>query len=172
MTLPPPAAWYLVHTKARQERTAFENLQRQGYHVFLPFVRVRRRIRQRVVSRTEALFPRYLFILLAATRDDFAPVRSTIGVSALVHFGERYAQVPEEFVEYLQKAADEDGVCLRMTQEPHIGDRVVLLDGPLAGCAAVLTARRGSERVAVLLHIAGRHVQVEVSAASLGCADT
>ncbi len=33
-------AWYLIHTKPRQEHIALTNLERQGYTCYLPLLRV------------------------------------------------------------------------------------------------------------------------------------
>ena len=56
--------WYLVHTKPRQEKCALENLQRQGFHCYLPTL-PSEKIRQGVLMvADEPLFPRYLFIRL------------------------------------------------------------------------------------------------------------
>ena len=36
LTLPPNHAWYLVHTKGRQEDTVITNLQRQNFRCYMP----------------------------------------------------------------------------------------------------------------------------------------
>ena len=76
-------AWYLIYTKPRQERYARENLERQGYEVYLPLIRDRRRRKGRYVETVDALFPRYLFIHLDQDTDNWSPIRSTFGVSGL-----------------------------------------------------------------------------------------
>ena len=89
-------AWYLVHAKPRQEDTALANLARQGFEAFLP--RMRRQVRHagRWRERVEALFPRYLFVSLDPETHDWAPIRSTVGVSSLVRFGDEPARVPPD----------------------------------------------------------------------------
>ena len=57
-------SWYLVVTKPQSEFKAQENLSRQGYETYLPLVQTSRRRNGKIVNRTEALFPRYLFIYL------------------------------------------------------------------------------------------------------------
>ncbi len=157
------AAWYLVQTKPRQERTALVNLERQGYRSFLPLIRLRRRHGGRAVTKVEAMFPRYLFVHLTEAVDNFAPIRSTIGVANLVRFGQRYAQVPETLVTRLSADCDENGIIEHEALTPTVGDSVVVLDGPFAGYEAILAANKPRDRVAILLQLAGRHVQVELS---------
>ncbi len=87
-------AWYLVYSKPQQERVALENLERQGFTAYLPLVRARRRRQTRVVHVIEPMFPRYLFVNLSDLTDDWGPIRSTIGVSNLVRFGNEAARAP------------------------------------------------------------------------------
>lgn len=54
-------AWYLVHSKARQEDTRVANLERQRYQACLPRMCRRGWHADRWRERAEALFPHYLF---------------------------------------------------------------------------------------------------------------
>ncbi len=151
-------AWYLVYAKPRQERLALENLCRQGYTAYLPLIGNRRR-----GERAEPMFPRYLFVRLTAAVDNFAPIRSTFGVSRLVKFGDRYAILPDDFVTALTERADSDGVIESPAQELMSGERVVISAGALAGYEAIFSAGLGKQRIAVLLEIAGRTLRVDTA---------
>ena len=155
-------AWYLIYTKPQQERVALDNLQRQGYEAYLPLIRNRKRRHSRYVQVVEAMFPRYLFVHLSDETDNWAPIRSTIGVSNLVRFGMHAARVPGDLIELLEARADADGVHALHTREPRPGDRVHIVDGVLAGLDAIFEARTGRERVLVLLEIADRSARVQV----------
>lgn len=157
-----PGRWYLVQSKPRQERLACENLRRQHYEAFLPLVRMHGRRKGEAYARVEPMFPRYLFVRLRPAHDNFAPIRSTLGVTQLVRFGDAYARAPDELVASLQAAADADGVRDLPPLALTPGARVELLDGVMAGYEAIFTARRGRDRVALLLEIAGRQVEIEV----------
>jgi len=93
--------WYAVYTKARQETVAEENLQRQGFETFLPWITQLRRRRGKWLDVTEPLFPRYLFTRLDPAGQDIGPIRSTFGVTRLVTFGDRLRAVPETLIESL-----------------------------------------------------------------------
>jgi transcriptional antiterminator RfaH len=160
-------AWYLIHSKPRRERVALDNLERQGYRAYLPLARVYRRERGRVAARIEPLFPRYLFLRLSDRDEDWGPIRSTIGVSALVRFGATPARLPDAFVETLRAREGEDGVQDLPWRELAVGERVRIVDGALAGLEAVFQARTGAERVVVLLQVAERLVRVELGAGSV-----
>ncbi|MEN9764019.1 MAG: transcription/translation regulatory transformer protein RfaH, partial [Pseudomonadota bacterium] len=47
MSAPSTIAWYLVHTKPRQEDIALMNLERQGYTCYLPRLSVEKARRRR-----------------------------------------------------------------------------------------------------------------------------
>lgn len=151
--------WHLVQTKARQEALAREHLERQGYRTWLP----RLRLRTRRGPRVEPMFPGYLCVRLCPDVDDFGPVRSTVGVLRLVRFGGVFARIPDDMVAEIDARAAADGVCEPPERPLEPGDRVEIVDGALAGYAAVVASVRRSDRIALLLDIAGRHVSVVAS---------
>ena len=103
------SAWRLVHTKPRQEREARKQLERQGYVVYLPMLQGSRHQRGKVINTATPLFPRYLFIHLTAGVDDWAPIRSTLGVSSLVRFGMEPARVPSRLITDIKAREGADG---------------------------------------------------------------
>lgn len=163
----PIKSWYLVYTKPRQEEIALTNLVRQGYGVYLPHVRQVRKRRQQRVEVIEPLFPRYLFIYLDTHSDNWGPIRSTLGVSALVRFGQEPARVPAELVDFLRTREDGEGLHEWAEQEFLSGDRVRVAEGALLGYEGILLARTSRERVVVLLDILGRQVRTKIAATHL-----
>jgi transcriptional antiterminator RfaH len=123
--------WYLVHTKIRQEATALENLERQGFQCFLPLMQLEKLRRNTLQVVHEPMFPRYLFIRLGSDvgAQSWAPIRSTQGVSRLVTFGQTPAKVQEELVEQIRAQCDQ-GV-----QRRHFvpGEKVEVSHGRLPG---------------------------------------
>ncbi|MFZ1575259.1 MAG: transcriptional activator RfaH [Chromatiaceae bacterium] len=155
--------WYAVHTKARDERLAEENLQRQGFATFLPRIKGSKHRRGRWLEVVEPLFPGYLFTRLDLLLQDTSPIRSTRGVLGLVRFGGDPAPVPPGLVEQLMAAtASEDGV-VRQEHLFHPGDQVEIVTGPFAGLPASILAETGKERVELLLELLGRANKVVIS---------
>ncbi len=157
-------AWYLVYSKPQQERLALENLERQGYEAYLPFIRSRRRRGGRYVSVIEPMFPRYLFLHLSDETDNWGPIRSTIGVSKLVRFGDMPARVPDGLVATLKSREDNSGVQDLPLADFKSGDRVRIVEGPMAGYQGIFRARTSRERVVVLLEIVGQSARVQLAA--------
>jgi transcriptional antiterminator RfaH len=160
-------SWYLVYCKPRGEETAKVNLQRQGYEIYLPLVRQPRRRMGRRVICVEPLFPRYLFISLDTKQDNWAPIRSTVGVTSLVRFGMEPAAVPVELIELLKSREDAQGIQDLPAEEPKPGERIRILEGPMSGYEGVLLAKTSRERVVVLLDIVGRKTRAKVDLSNL-----
>lgn len=156
-------SWYLVVTKSQSEFKAQENLLRQGYEIYLPLVQTSRRRNGKNVKRTEAFFPRYLFISLDKETDNWSPIRSTIGVAGMVRFGGMPAQVPDSLVANLKKNENEFGLQIIDIKEFKNGDKVEIIDGPFEGYKAVYQKMKSTERVSVLLDIVGKNTQVTLS---------
>lgn len=146
-------SWYLVYCKQRQESIAQENLQRQHYETYLPFIKTLKRKRgQGLVEHTEPLFPRYLFIKLGEGIDDWAPIRSTIGVSGLVRFGHITAKVPDSLLAAVRASCDDEGFYNYLPQQLQNGESVRIIEGLFAGYEAIFLAPTGRERAEIMLN--------------------
>ena len=156
-------SWYLVVTKPQSEFKAQENLLRQNYEVYLPLVQTSRRRNGKVINRTEAFFSRYLFIHLDKETDNWAPIRSTIGVAGLVRFGGLPAMVPQNMILDLKNNENEFGLQSTDIKVLKQGDKVEIIDGPFEGYQAIYQKMKNTERVSVLLDIVGKNTQVTLS---------
>ena len=158
------SVWYLVQTKPRQEQVARENLERQRFGTYLPTLVNARRRAGRWRRVVEPLFPGYLFVRIDPGHDDVGVIRSTRGVVGLVRFGTRLLPVPDAVIDSLLCAQGGDEQApIDTTALFEEGDPVCFVEGPLAGREAIVCARTGTERVAVLLTLLGREQRVEVS---------
>jgi len=161
-------AWYLVHTRPRQEEIAREHLERQGYGVYLPRLQLPRRRRGRWHDVVEPLFPRYLFAGARRDEQSLHPIRSTRGVSALVRGGDSYTPVPVGLLDELRSREDAAGLHQLRPDDLQPGDRVQILAGPFAGLEAVFHSRQGADRVRVLLTIIGTSAPATLPAGLVG----
>ena len=160
-------SWYLIHAKPKQEELAKEHLERQDYSVYLPMAVVRRKRRGRSVRVVEAMFPRYLFIKLSDQTDDWGPIRSTIGVSTLVRFGQVPVRIPDTLVSSLSEREDSDGIQMLPEKDHQKGDRVRIAEGPMEGYEGLFQCKTSKERVILLLQIAEKSVNVELDTSQI-----
>ena len=155
--------WYLIYAKPRQEKTAVDNLLRQAYEVYFPQIQVTRNRNSVRKVTIEPLFPRYLFIRLDAHTDNWAPIRSTLGVTALVRFGAEPARVPDAFVDYLKSRQNAEGLHEWAQPALQIGSRARVVSGPLAGYEGILVTKSSRERVILLMDMVGTQVRTQLS---------
>lgn len=160
---PAPRRWYVLQCKPREVFRAVEQLANQDYEAFAPSFRreaIRKGKREVVV---EPLFPHYCFVRLSDIADNWAPIRSTRGVSKLLRFGDLPLAVPDAIVTALQAreaALDNPHAQPKALFMP--GQTVTITEGPLAGLSAVFDARDGDERVILLLKLLHQQQRVHL----------
>ncbi|MDZ7841045.1 MAG: transcription/translation regulatory transformer protein RfaH [Gammaproteobacteria bacterium] len=166
--MPEEKRWYLVYAKPQKEELARVNLERQGYPTYLPMMRTPRRRSGRRIIRIEPMFPRYLFIHLDTESDNWAPIRSTLGVANLVRFGMYPSPVPEDLVNALRARENEEGIQDIPLHEFEEGQKVRIEEGPFMGYEGIFLAKTSQERVLVLLDIVGKAARAKVNIEHLG----
>jgi len=155
--------WLLAYTKPRGEQTAEDNLRRQGFEVFSPYLALQKRRRGKWVWVDEPLFPRYLFVG-ARAEQSIAPIRSTVGVTALVRFGGEVAEVPASLIADLQAAAKHTATRqYRFVQ----GQSVRIVGEHFSGIEGVFQMQEGEARAHVLVNLLGRPSMVRVELADV-----
>ena len=147
--------WYAIHSKPRQEERALENLQRQGFEAWLPLLTVGKVLRSKLVQVVEPMFSRYLFIRLDTEQTNWSPIRSTLGVSKLVSFGNRPAVVADELIEALQQMPEQ--APQRLIQP---GQQVKIVAGPLRGLEGIYQQADGELRAMVLIELLNKQHRI------------
>jgi len=159
--------WYVVHTKPRQEQRALENLEAQGYQCYLPFIQIEKIRRQKLTLEQEPLFARYLFIELDASSGgkSWSPIRSTLGVSKLVAFGNEPIKVATQLIKLLRQ--DVQPLAGQRIALHTSGDRVLIKDGPFAGLEAVYEMSDGEARAMVLIKLLSKTTRLTLPITSI-----
>lgn len=155
-------SWYLAYSRPRMESTAAFNLERQGFESYLPLFKTLRRTTQGLQPAFEAMFPRYVFLRPASTRQTLSTVASTRGVCGLVKFGGEAAPLRPELIEDIRaferhrNQADLDAIS---PIQP--GTRVRMRRGGWKGIEGLVVSV-ARQRVTFLLQMLGREKQVTV----------
>lgn len=158
--------WFAVRAKARHELEALHHFERQGFVAYLPRTLVRTTHARKVCWKQRPFFPGYLFLHLAPEERRWTTIRSTIGAIGAVHFGHHYPPLPDTFIEMLKAREDEQGVIVADRTPDAVfkaGERVRVLNGPMAGLEGVFVAMRGEERVLIMLDWLQRKVRAELA---------
>lgn len=161
--------WFAVLTKPRAEAEAVMGLTRQGFECLYPRTRRTVRAASGMVVRTEALFPRYVFLRSDPDLQSLAPVRSTRGCHGLVRFGLDPARVPDAVIDQIRERIDHEDGFVRLAPPPLLpGAPVRIKEGPFTGMDAIFQSEEGAARVRILLTLLGSERSIVVPRAALG----
>lgn len=155
--------WYLLQTKANQERQLCARLTAVAADVLLPVMRTNVRRWGRMTGTVVPLFPCYVF-----ARFDFEHewrnIRYTRGLRGVLRFGARPAVVPGRITDALRERCARGPI--EMPRRPLVsGESVRVIDGPLREFEGIFERRlSGSERIAILLSVMGVGARVVLPA--------
>jgi transcription antitermination factor NusG len=149
--------WWLVHTKARNEKALATDLEKKRIQYFLPLARLKRRYGGRTTEVELPLFPSYLF--LCGDEEDRYATLMTHRAAAVIGV-QNQAQLRMELRHVYR---------LTMSQEPvdlypgiRQGRRCRVVRGCLAGLEGVVLRRRDICRVYVGVEALGQSAELEV----------
>ena len=153
------AQWFAAYTTPRHEKAVVRQLSVRQVESFLPlYTSVRRWKNGCQVAVEQPLFPGYVFVCVQ--RRQSVKVLQVPGVVSIVGNGREPSELPSREIESLR-----EGLALRC-YEPHpylvIGDKVRIVEGPLAGMAGVLMRKKKSLRVVLTLDLIMQSVAVEI----------
>ena len=112
---------------------------------------VEKRVRQRIQKAVVPMFSRYLFIQLSDVTQNWSPIRSTLGVSKLVSFGNQPAKAPQSLIDFLREAPRKEVERLFA-----VGDTVQVINGPFKGLEGVYQAHESEMRAMILVELLGQ----------------
>ena len=168
-TIAENSKWILVYTKAKEEQKAKRNLQNQDFEIFLPMIAFAK-VNQSKSITLKAMFPGYLFVKINTELDKWNRIKSTRGVSHLVVFGQRLAEIPNQVIAYLKSGADENDIFRQKItrQEFQKGDKLVIEKGMFKDKEATFLAKKSKERVRILLRFVNHLITADIPASDVG----
>ena len=92
--------WVLIYTKAKEEKKANENLQRQGFKTFLPLIAPSNKNSE--LKSLVPVFPRYIFAQINFELENWTSIKSSYGVSNIVMFSEKFTPIPNHIIQLIQ----------------------------------------------------------------------
>jgi transcriptional antiterminator RfaH len=162
--------WYVVYTKPREENRAKENLENQGFEVFLPTCQIERIKNSKVSIFSEPLFPRYLFIQLDHVSSNWFPIRSTKGVVSLLRFGKESepVHVPDQMIVNLKNFLSNQSLIDRAFLE---NASIQICDGVFKGLVGIFKkineTSSGEQRALVLVELLGKLQKLSIPIKSI-----
>jgi transcription antitermination factor NusG len=132
-------AWYVLHTRPRQEKSLARHLHAAGVSFYLPAIPRRRRLSNRVLTAHMPLFPGYVFLF--ADRDER---QTALASNRIAHAIPVYDQA--RLWDDLRQVDRLLGTGVPVAAEARLapGTPVEITTGPLAGlCGTVIRTTSG-----------------------------
>lgn len=156
-----PINWYAVQTRARHEKRVADRFREQGLPIFLPLVSEIRRWSDRKKLVELPLFGCYVFVQVAASREERLRVCCVDGVLRIVGGKGEGSPIPNEQIEAVRTITSQQ---LAWSEHPFlkIGQRVRIKSGALNGVEGILVARDGDRTLVVSVDAIQRSLSVRI----------
>ena len=159
--------WVLIYTKAKEEKKANENLQRQGFETFLPLIAPTNKNSE--FKSLVPVFPRYFFAQIDLELHNWTTIKSSYGVSHIVMFSEKFTSIPNNIIEFMQDKLNQEGIYKENISvvDYQKGDPVSIKEGRFAGIDAIFLSKKSKDRVRLLLKLLNTSVLAEITASDI-----
>jgi transcription antitermination factor NusG len=164
MTFENQGHWYVAYTKHQHEKSVAAMLGKKGFDVLLPLYRSAHKWKDRMQTIELPVFPCYVFLKMSLERK--LAVLQTPGIFWLVGNAGNAEVVPDSDIEAIQKVTSSAALF-----EPHpflkSGDRVRVVEGPMAGVEGILTRVKNRYRVVLSVDLLQQALAVEIAVTSV-----
>lgn len=154
--------WWLLHTKPRQEKALFGDLERRGISAYLPLARLQRQYGKRRTTVEIPLFPGYLF--LCGTAEDRQAALTTNRIVRAIEVADQLRLVAD--LRRISRLVD-SGEPIDVYPGLRVGRECRVTGGPLRGLRGVVLRRRSVSRMYMGVDILGQSAVVEIDCALL-----
>ena len=151
--------WFALQTRPKNERKVESLLKQKGYECFTPTYRLKRKWSDRVVEIDFPLFPGYVFCRFSPSA--LGKAIATQGVTRIVGFGGRPAEVTIEEVEALQRLMQSNILREPWKYLPD-GIQVIVETGPLAGLQGIINTDEDKRQLIISVTLLQRSVAIQL----------
>lgn len=150
--------WYLLSTKSRSEKIAYDNLYNQDHETFLPTLTH--------TDKPAPLFPGYIFVKprLGAS---YVSIKSTRGVKQFIKFGDVFPVISESLIKFLRVRIEHFEAIITHQNKYRKGQIVYVENGPFKDFEAVFDSYDKDKSVFVLLKFLERTQKIKLREADL-----
>ena len=150
--------WYLLSTKSRSEKIAYDNLYNQGHEPFLPTLTH--------TNNLKALFPGYIFVK-PRHGSSYVSIKSTRGVKQFIKFGDIFPGISESLIEFLRTRIEHFETLAMQQKKYRKGQVVYVENGPFKNFEAVFDAYDRDKNVFILLKFLESTQRIKLKEADL-----
>ncbi|MGK7390840.1 MAG: transcription termination/antitermination protein NusG [Candidatus Cyclobacteriaceae bacterium M2_1C_046] len=152
--------WYVFYTKARWEKKTKQNLEKFGFEVLLPTIKVMRQWSDRKKKLEVPLFNSYIFVKEEEHR--IVDIMNIPGVSWNIRQEGKPAYLRDEELKMIKRLTDSGyAVEAEGYDELEKGDEVEIIDGPLKGFKGIID-NSVEKNFRVIIPSIGQAVKVQI----------
>jgi len=155
--------WYALYTRPRFEKRVDTDLREDGYEVYLPIMRTRKKWSDRMKWVDMPMFSGYIFAKVSSR--EYHKILKHPAVMKYISFGGQPSIVPEKCIQAIQRALGE-GVDFEVTStifKP--GQAIEVTAGPMIGCSGEVIRYAGKKSLLVRIGDTGLNLVVQMPAA-------
>ncbi len=161
ITFNQPYKWYAVYTRSRAEKKVNTQLERKGIKTYLPLLKERRKLSDRIKMVEEPLLSGYIFVKVS--NKEYYDVLVTPGAIRYVCFEGKPTPIPDRQIEDLKIFIENRDCKIEVTSE-HIrkGDFIKVIYGPLKNVSGEVVEIRGKRRILLRFSSLGYCIHAEM----------
>lgn len=154
-------SWFAIQTRSRHEKLVSFLLQARGISQYLPMITEVHRWSDRNQHVEVPLFPGYVFVHLADSKERQVEVLRLPGVVGFVGVHQQGTVIPEEQIEAVRTLVDRN---VPWTAHPFLkeGQRVRVRGGSLDGVEGTFLRRNGKESLIISVEVIQRSLAVSI----------
>lgn len=165
-------AWYCIRANCGYARRAHRGLTEQKFHAYLPIETRWIKHARRKIRGSRPMLGRLLFVKLGEEEPPFHLIKATNGVESIIGIKGRPYPIPESFVMDLwedEVAGKYDATRPTKKQRPKYeeGEEVVIRNGPLEGCGAIVLKVLSERNTRILYTLFGHSGEATIDVADL-----
>ena len=127
--------WYIAQIKPNSYHSATQNLERQGFEIFLPKMEISQRQGNKFLSKNVYVFPGYIFVSFDPYTITWTKINSTYGVSKILTFNNKPSEISSDLIQDL-KIRYEINSNPTQIEQLQKGDSIKFYTGPFTDLIA------------------------------------
>ena len=154
--------WYLIYTRARQERKVRKELNDLAIPSFLPETQTVKKWHDRLKKVTVPLFPSYVFLNLDSLKNYYLAM-GVSGFVTYVKFGKHLAIAKDETIEDIRLLVESSAEVGIFNGYYKRGQMVRIENGPLAGRTYEVVEHKNKNAIILRINLLNQFVLASLS---------
>ena len=153
--------WCVAQIKTNSNKSAIQNLERQGFETFVPKMEKTQRQENKFLVKNVYVFPGYIFVCFDPHIITWTKINSTYGVSRILTFSNKPAEISSDLILELKNRYE---INSNPTQNKKLqkGDSIKFHMGPFADLIAKVESVDEKNRIWILLEAMGGYQRLKL----------